>query len=292
MNENSTNPDSEILNAVRPGLVTTGGPLFMISSPYARRGELWRTYQKHFGVAGDPLILVAQGTSRDFNPTLSQSVVDRAIERDSASASAEYLAEFRRDIENFATVEAVNACISRGTYERAPTHGLTYHGFVDPSGGSQDSMTIAVGHYNYSTKTVTVDALREIKPPFSPEAVIDEFATLLKSYRVSQITGDKYAGGWCVEAFARVNIKYEQSAAPKSDLYRDLLPLINSGRIELLDSPRLVSQLTALERRTARGGRDSIDHPPGAHDDLVNAVAGVAAINNQFGDFDTSYAWV
>jgi len=29
-----------------------------------------------------------------------------------------------------------------------------------------------------------------------------------------------------------------------------------------------------LERRTAQGGRDSIDHPPGAHDDLANAAAG------------------
>jgi nicotinamidase-related amidase len=47
--------DDEILNAVRPGLATTGGPLFMISSPYARRGELWRVFQKHYGGAGDPL---------------------------------------------------------------------------------------------------------------------------------------------------------------------------------------------------------------------------------------------
>ena len=45
------------LNAVRPGLATTSGPLFMISSPYARRGELWRTYNKHFGPDGDPSIL-------------------------------------------------------------------------------------------------------------------------------------------------------------------------------------------------------------------------------------------
>jgi hypothetical protein len=33
-------------------------------------------------------------------------------------------------------------------------------------------------------------------------------------------------------------------------------------------------QLTSLERRTSRGGRDSIDHAPGAHDDIANAVAG------------------
>jgi hypothetical protein len=52
----------------------------------------------------------------------------------------------------------------------------------------------------------------------------------------------------------------------RSDLYRDLLPLVNSGRVELLDHPRLVAQLCALERRTARSGKDSTDHGPGVLD--------------------------
>ena len=43
----------------------------------------------------------------------------------------------------------------------------------------------------------------------------------------------------------------------------------------LLDHPRLIAQLGGLERRTARGGKDSIDHAPGAHDDVANAAAGV-----------------
>ena len=63
----------------------------------------------------------------------------------------------------------------------------------------------------------------------------------------------------------------------------DLLPLINSSRIELLDDARLINQLVGLERRTARGGRDFIDHPPGGHDDICNAVAGLASINNRYG---------
>ena len=50
---------------------------------------------------------------------------------------------------------------------------------------------------------------------------------------------------------------------------------MNSGEVDLLDDPRLVAQLVGLERRTSRGGRDSIDHAPGSHDDLANAVAGV-----------------
>ena len=57
-----------------------------------------------------------------------------------------------------------------------------------------------------------------------------------------------------------------------------LRPRLNSARVELLDSPRLISQLCGLERRTARGGRDSIDHGPGGHDDLANAVAGALVL--------------
>jgi hypothetical protein len=125
--ESSANPDFEILNALRPGLATTGGPLFLISSPYARRGELWELYRKHYGAAGDPSILVAQGSSRDFNPTLPQSLIDRAMARDPAWASAEFMAQFRTDIENFITMEALQACVSRGVGERDPRPGRNYY---------------------------------------------------------------------------------------------------------------------------------------------------------------------
>src|SRR5205823_2793958 len=110
----------------------------------------------------------------------------------------------------------------------------------------------------------------------SPETAVEEFAELLKSYRVHRVTGDRYAGEWPREQFAKRGITYECSDKPKSDIYRELLPLLNSRKVELLDNPRLVTQLVSLERRTARGGRDSIDHPPGSHDDLANAFAGVA----------------
>ena len=77
------------------------------------------------------------------------------------------------------------------------------------------------------------------------------------------------------QALAKYGIACEQSAAPKSDLYGEMLPLINSRSVALLDNQRLVSQLVGLERRVSRGGRDSIDHGPSGHDDVANAVAGV-----------------
>jgi hypothetical protein len=219
---------------------------------------------------------VAQGTSRDFNPSLPQSVVDRALERDRAAASAEYLAQFRIDIESFVPFEIVQACVG-DHIEMAPLKENSYSAFVDPSGGSADSFTMAVGHRD--GERIVIDATREARPPFSPEAVIDDFSILLKTYRVSKVTGDRYAGEFPRELFRKRGIEYQCSEQPKSDLFRDLLPLLNAGRITLPKSDRLVSQLCGLERRVARSGKDSIDHGPGSHDDLANAVAGAASLS-------------
>ena len=113
-----------------------------------------------------------------------------------------------------------------------PVYDITYSAFVDPSGGSADSMTLAVGHREDTI--VVVDAIREVKPPFSPEDVVDEFVTTLRKYRLIKITGDRYAGEWPREQFRKLGITYEPAAKPKSDLYRDLLPVINSRRVKLL----------------------------------------------------------
>jgi hypothetical protein len=116
--------------------------------------------------------------------------------------------------------------------------------------------------------------IRERKPPFSPEAVVEEFTSLMKQYRCSKVYGDRYGGEWPREQFTKRGVFYEPAEKPKSELYRDLLPLLNIGAVDLLDNERLKQQLVMLERRTSRGGRDSIDHPPGGHDDVANAVAG------------------
>ncbi len=272
MSDESANPDVEILNAARPALATTQGPLIAISSPYARRGALWDTYRRDFGPEGDPKILVAKGSTRDFNPDLSQEIIDRAMERDAAAASAEYMAEFRTDVETFITREAVEACVNLGVHERGPERTHKYVAFVDPSGGSSDAMTLAIAHKEGETEIL--DVIRERKPPFSPEAVAEEYAKLIRSYRCTTVYGDRYGGEWPREQFRKHGVNYEPAEKSKSELYRDLLPLINSTAADLLDHDRLVTQLISLERRTSRGGKDSIDHAPGAHDDIANAVAG------------------
>jgi hypothetical protein len=207
-----------------------------------------------------------------MNPSIPQRVIDQALEDDPAHAQAEWLAEFRSDIESYITREAIEAVTSRGVRERAPIANIKYCGFVDPSGGSADAMTLAIAHREGGT--AVLDCLREVRPPFSPEAVATEFAGDLKRFGISRVSGDRYAGEWPREQFRKRGIDYRPSQKPKSDLYRDLLPSINSGSVELLDDGRLLPQLIGLERRSGRSGRDLIDHPPGGHDDLANAAAG------------------
>jgi hypothetical protein len=272
--QDSANADTEILNAVRPGLATTGGPLIVISSPYARRGEVWSTYRRHFGPDGDPQILVAQGVSRDLNPSLPQSVVDRAIERDPAAASAEYLAQFRSDLEEFITREVLDAVTVVGRYELPPHRRVTFHAFIDAAGGSgSDSMTLAIA-YADGDKGILA-ALDEQKPPFSPDVTVERFATRLKSYEITSAEADRWGSAWVAERFQTHGIQITPAEKTKSQLYAECLPLLNSNRVELLDHPRLISQFLGLERKTTRGsGKETIDSAPGAHEDLANAAAG------------------
>jgi hypothetical protein len=234
--------------------------------------------------------LVAYGASRTFNPTLSQRVIDRALEKDRARASAEYLCQFRADIEGFVALEVVEACV--GDYrEQQPAAGITYRAFVDPSGGSEDSFTLAISHRDSRKDLVVIDAVREYRPPFSPEQVVEDFAALLKFYRITRVTGDRYGGEFPRELFRKHGISYDLSKETKSELFRDFLPLLNSVRVTLPRNDRLVSQIVSLERRVSAGGRETITHPDHGHDDLANAVAG-ATKASKYGGYAWDHRWV
>ena len=152
-------------------------------------------------------------------------------------------------------------------------------------------MTMAIGHYDYASKAVFIDCLREHKPPFSPEIVASEFSALMKSYHLTSAHADRWGGDWVKEQFSKFGINIEPAAKTKHNLYLDLLPTINSKRIDLLEHPRAFNQLIGLERRSGRGA-DIIDHPPSGHDDLANCVAGVASLAISRGIFDSTFSFV
>jgi hypothetical protein len=265
-------PDREIIAAIRPALATLGGKLVALSSPYAKRGILWDTFKRTFADDAESRVLVAKAPSRLMNPTLPQYVVDDAMREDPEAARAEYLAEFRSDVSTFLDADLLAGCVRPEPLEMHPARGVRYVAFVDPAGGGADEFTLAIGHQERG-QTV-LDVVRGLRG--SPAQIVAEYADLLKRYNITRIRGDRYAGRWPRDEFARFGIEYDVSEMDRSALYLEFLAALNSGRVELPPDERLQRQLIGLERRAGRG-RDVIDHAPGANDDRANAVAGVVA---------------
>lgn len=273
--QDGANPDQEILNALRPALSTLGGKLIAISSPYARKGALWSAYRDYYGKADSKRVLVAQAPTAMMNPTLDPEIIEQAYQDDPAAAKAEYGAQFRTDVESFISREAVDAVTIPDRLELPPAACNYYSGFVDAAGGSgQDSMTCAIAHKDRQTGRLIIDAVRAIKPPFSPEAVVTEFCELFARYSVKRVVGDRWGGDFVQEQFRKRGIAYQASDKTKSELYAELLPLINSQMVELPDIKRLRDELLGLERVNGSGGKPRIDHAPGQHDDMINSAAG------------------
>jgi len=74
------NPDREILAAARPCLATTGRSrcLQLVHHMLAKARHI-PPITRHYGPSGNPAILVANGPTRTFNPTIRQSVIDRGL---------------------------------------------------------------------------------------------------------------------------------------------------------------------------------------------------------------------
>ena len=270
--ESSAVPDLELYRALRPALATTGGRILALSSPWAQRGLLWSKYKRHFGKDG-PVLVWQAGTER-MHPGLDAALIAEAREDDPEAASAEWDAAFRTDLESYVSTALLDFCTDAGVPERPPVPGLPYVGFVDAASGTgRDSFTAAVAHRDAEGVAV-LDAVYEVRPPFDALAVVREVVAFLARYGCTSAQSDAYAAGIALSACADAGLGLVQDAPVRSDLYLRALPLFTSGKARLLDDERLRRQLVGLERRRRAGGRDVVDHPPGQHDDVANAVVG------------------
>ncbi|WP_238388809.1 hypothetical protein [Roseimaritima ulvae] len=276
--ESKVKSDTELIRAVQPSLATCRGKLIAISSPYAKRGWVYKTHSNHFG-NDKGKTLVVNCPSRTLNPTLPQDIVDEAMEEDAASARSEYLGMFRDDIAAFIGRDAVEALVKKGRDSLLPRARKTYWAFVDMSGGRSDDHALAIAHMEH--RTVILDFVKRYKPGQSPYTVVRDMSEQMGRYHIKRVHGDNYAADWVAKSFQEHNIHFTKADRNKSALYLELLPRLGSGEIELIDNEVLIDQLSNLERRTRSGGKDIIDHAPGGHDDLANAVAGVSCVTSK-----------
>jgi len=223
---------------------------------------------------------------------LTPAEIEESYASDPQSAAAEYGAKWREDVSEFISLDLLNQLIVPGREKLPRLEGVQYTGFVDVSGASVDAMVLAISHeHSYGRvqqSRFVLDCLLGFEPPMNVEEVIGSFCRVLREYKCSSVTGDRYGGAFVAQSFNRMNVSYNPSDKSKSEIYADAMPLFSSGRVELLDSGRLKAELMGLERRTTRGsGKIIIDHPQlrTSRDDHANAACGsLTACGIQAGD--------
>ena len=272
--ETMATPDSETYTAVLPSLATTNGMLIGISTPYRKAGLLYAKFRDCYGDDNDD-VLVVQGTSKMFNPTLSDTTIAALRAADPTAAGAEWDALFRDDIGAFLDDQSIDAAIDHGRpLELPPREGMLYHVFVDMGGGRHDASTIAIMHSigEGDARRYVVDVVRGRKG--DPHAAVREFVDLAKQYHCSTIWGDNYGAEWVAGSYREAGAEYLQSKLVRSELYLSGLPLFTRGVVSIANQPPLLRELRLLERRTARSGKDTVDHGVGGSDDYANSLFG------------------
>ena len=295
--EGSADSDAEIQASVRRGMLSfPHARLLKIGTPYMKSGVLYDDFKRGFG-NDDPDLLVWRATSVLMNPSLRTDGFNRQQRLDPLRFAREYEAEFAEDLEAFLPSAWVDSAVMTGRHELPPRDGIEYLAACHPSGGGADAFTLAVVHVEGKAgeRRVVQDAMKGWArvATTAPDlvGVVHEIADLLRRYRVSRVTGDRYAGQWVRQAFREARITYLESERDRSQAYLEVEPLFAQGRIAILDHPTLARELKLLERRPRAGGKTLVDHPSGAHDDDANALALAAALAISGGSEPELYAF-
>src|ERR1700722_16063483 len=250
--ELSATPDVETHRACMPALAASGGMWVSISTGYRKAGLQYDKWRQHFGQDSAD-VLVVQGSTLDFNPSISSAIVQQAREADPEASEAEWGGGFRNDISSFLDDQTIERSVDYSRpLELPPLDKHRYSAFLDPSGGRHDAMTICIGHSD--KQNWFCDLVRGKQPPFNPEACVLEFVELMRDYGCKSVVSDAYAGEWVTSAFAKHNCKVIRSEQKKSEIYLESLPLFMRDIVHLPNHPKMIRELRLLERRVSRSG--------------------------------------
>jgi hypothetical protein len=285
VDEHAASSDEEVVGAATPSMAMCpdGGLLMLGSSVYRKRGYMYRRYKELHGNDDDAAEICWFAPSAVMNPTLSASTIDKALKQDAPKARAEFLNIWREDLSDFIPIDVVDAATDFGISERPPlsNSAVKYIAWADAAGGTgKDSFALTVAHQE-KDRTVVLDLVRERKPRFVASAVVAEFAAILRQYKIGEVWGDAFAGGFHADAWTEHKIKFRPAERNTSENYLALLPLLTQpGRIRLLHDHTLRQQFAGLERRAHSGDRESVSHAAtqSAHDDVAAAAAGALVL--------------
>jgi hypothetical protein len=257
-----------IYQALSPTVATFGDAarIVITTSVNARSGLVYDLYENAEAGQLDDWH-VTKTDSRSLNPKVSQRIIDNALKRDPEGAAAEYLSEFREQVEAFLSSEAVDKCIDVGLSRGVPVPGTRYVMAIDPA-LMRDNYAFLIAHQQDGL--VTVDYINRLTAPVNANGAEDLLKSLNARWRPTSILCDNPSTVQRLKDLPMVYTPFTRQQ--KMRIYGALKEAVNLGLVAFPNDNDLISELKALQ---IRGGVDIAAPKSGrvTHDDLADTLA-------------------
>jgi len=195
--------------------------------------------------------------------------------------------EWAEGEDTLTTPEDIAACTRAGDVVLDPVRGRTYVAALDV-GTRRDLTAFAIGHMEPTSagRKVVIDRVRSWKPKDGEGGRVDlaeveaTVRRLCREYGVSKFRFDRMQAEQLSQNLAKTGLRIDEyvfSATGANRLARTLQVALRDRAIELPDDPELQTELLTVRMVETGPGVVKMNNPEGTHDDVVTAVAMVAA---------------
>lgn len=260
--------DELIYGSLRPRLAQfPGAKALLVSTPSAKQGLLWTTYNEGPQIASR---LTVRAATRLVNPLIPEEFIETERRRNPDNAEREFDSIFSEQVASFLPLDALNACFSH--FGDLPYSNHTYACGIDQSGiAGADKFGFAISHKE--DQQIKVDVVRSWDTKDS-EVILADIKALTETYLIHQVYIDRYAKGWITAALEKIGLEvFIRPSLP--EIYVNLKSLVISGRLALPEHDGLKRGLAATQAYYGRSNTLSIAHErtKDGHGDEADAMA-------------------
>ena len=264
--------DDEVFVAVEPSIAATNGDLWLLSTPYGKRGKFYESFHdKDYS---------SYHLKSDVSPLITTEFLnhEHSIMTDN-DYRQEYEGEFIDEADNFFTHELIHSCIA-DVESDVPTEHKYFLG-VDCARFGSDETVYMIGEVQKELIKV-VKIISTSKQPMTD--IIGRVKQLHKTWKFQNVFMDETGmGGGAVDVLKEGNIPLQNlkgelsgigfTLQNKEEMYNNLKLLMEKKMVLYPKHDKLILQMAGLEHQYTSSGGLSIHHPDNGHDDYPDCLA-------------------
>jgi len=280
---------AEVYSSLQPNLKPFGDDAWslLLSSPAGRQGIFWELFKtgkplsvmQHTPEHGqEPWRAVFQFPTWEMNPMITYEDLEKDRIRDPIKFDMEYGAEFADVLDAAVLREYIDNCARGEQMEPSATDKDTPRIITLDPAVTGDAYALAMMHMN-DQEVVVVDLIKywlgNKKRPIRIADVEDEVRNLCTRFNIYNVVLDQQQSASTAQRLEEEGIPtriISVGGKTNMEMYNTLIPRINIGTIQYPNHPRLIKELTFLQRKK-RGRYFKIEAAYGHNDDGSDCLA-------------------